>query len=250
MCCHSIESNWIRAKPTANTWPWTGCQTRSSQSHLYSTDTKCIALTISSDPSGAARKKFNQMMPWLIVMTNSTYRQIKENANDETAQPIEDQQKEIIGRTRFEMVGLQAQRVIIQEITIQHEMESGGRVQWIVKETRCQSPYLRVQIANTISVRWLRQPTHSPYVGRIADYSLGICVWWNTEPNVANALVICRIVPINWCRQTATANISWKLVNFCTKQIYLSLCVSVSDVFADTYSTTLFANEKKLFSND
>lgn len=124
----------------------------------------------------SCEKKINLMMLWLIGMTISTYRQIKENANDETAQPVEDQQKEIIGWTRFEMVGLQAQRVIIQEITIQHEMESGGRVQWIVEETRCQSPYLRVQIANAISVRWQQQPTHSLYVGRVADYSLGICV--------------------------------------------------------------------------
>lgn len=100
-----------------------------------------------------------------LTFTLSTYRQIKEDANYQTAQPIEDQQEEIVAGTRLEMIGLQTKWIVIQEITIQHEMEPGGRIQWIVENARRQSPYLREWHQFGIVYQfyqYMRANTHEP----------------------------------------------------------------------------------------
>lgn len=65
-----------------------------------------------------------------------THRQIEENANNQTAQPIKDQQEKVIGWTRFEMISFQPKWIVVQEVAIQHEMETGGRIQRIVEDAR------------------------------------------------------------------------------------------------------------------
>ena len=70
-----------------------------------------------------------EAVPWMSF----TYWQLKNEADDEAAQPIEDQKEEVVSGTGFVVVGLQSERVIVEEITVQHEMETGGRIQWIIK---------------------------------------------------------------------------------------------------------------------
>lgn len=70
------------------------------------------------------------------------YLQVEQQTNDYAAEPIEQQQEAVIRWTTFEVVIFQSQRIVIQEVAVQHEVESGRRIDRIEEEASYQSPYL------------------------------------------------------------------------------------------------------------
>lgn len=62
--------------------------------------------------------------------------EIGEEADDDARDPVEEQQVEVVARTLLELVSFQAIRILVQEVAIQHEMESGLWVYRVVKHRR------------------------------------------------------------------------------------------------------------------
>lgn len=71
----------------------------------------------------------------LSTQRDYTHWQTEEQANDDTASPIEEQQEEIVAGARFKVICFQTQRIIVQEIAIKQEMKTCRWIQWVVENT-------------------------------------------------------------------------------------------------------------------
>lgn len=68
------------------------------------------------------------------ILGTKTYRKIGYNPDDDAAEPVKDQHKQMVGGWLLELIRLQSTRVAIQEEAVQQEVESSHRIQRVEQD--------------------------------------------------------------------------------------------------------------------
>lgn len=73
----------------------------------------------------------------------SSYHEIREQSDDSAGQPVEEQEEEIVPWTGLELIRFQPIRVLVQEVAVEHKVESCLRVDRVEEDCSEEAPDLK-----------------------------------------------------------------------------------------------------------